>query len=96
VRWVGTAVGAYAADPDQSDPAQDMSAITLQTPGAEPEKRIVDKHPLAYLFYAQKLWSAGRGTEAVFWYDVGQLRYRFHLEPIPTAILPVIRRFMPH
>lgn len=57
--------------------------ITIQIPRAEIEKRIVDKHPAAYLLYAGQLWAAGRKDESVFWFYIGQLRYRFHLASSP-------------
>jgi hypothetical protein len=64
--------------------ARDMSGITLQTPRADLERRIVGKHPVVYLVYADQLWGAGRSDESVFWYFVGELRYRFYLASNPA------------
>lgn len=75
------AAGALA-DPHR-DASQDTSAINLQTPRADLEKLIVNKHPAAYLLYARQLLEADRGDEATFWFYVGQLRYRFDLEANP-------------
>lgn len=77
------AIDARADDEGRPDPAGDMARVNLQTPPAELEKLIVDKHPAAYLLYAKELWSAGRGDEAVVWFYVGQLRYRFDLAAHP-------------
>jgi hypothetical protein len=40
-------------------------------------------HPAAYYQYAQQLFDRGRKDDAVFWFYVGQLRYRFHLGANP-------------
>lgn len=84
---LGVAFTPYSAGAPQSGAVaqsdQNMSGITIQIPRAEIEKRIVDKHPAAYLLYAGQLWAAGRKDESVFWLYVGQLRYRFHLASSP-------------
>jgi hypothetical protein len=36
-------------------------------------------HPAAYYQLAAHLFQAGQRDEAVFWFYLGQLRYRFHL-----------------
>ena len=40
---------------------------------------IEKSHPSAYYKYAAELFQHGAKDEAVFWFYVGQLRYRFHL-----------------
>lgn len=40
-------------------------------------------HPAAYYILASKLFTRGQKDEAVFWFYLGQLRYRFHLEANP-------------
>ena len=40
-------------------------------------------HPAALYLLASKLMSAGRRDEAVRWFYIGQLRYRFHLMTDP-------------
>lgn len=50
---------------------------------AEIEKALPGEHPSAYYLYAGRLFTAGKKDEAVFWFYVGQLRYRFHLMANP-------------
>jgi hypothetical protein len=40
---------------------------------------IENKHPATYYQLAGKLFGDGKKDEAVFWFYLGQLRYRFHL-----------------
>jgi hypothetical protein len=47
------------------------------------EHKLLSAHPAAYIVYAGKLWAAGKKDESVFWFYVGQLRYRFYLKAIP-------------
>ena len=42
--------------------------------------QIESNHPAAYYQLAAKLFADGKKDEAVFWYYVGQLRYRLHLQ----------------
>ncbi|WP_373542600.1 hypothetical protein [Chamaesiphon sp.] len=51
---------------------------------SEVEAKLPSAHPTAYYLYAQKLYQAGRRDDAVFWFYVGQLRYRFHLSANPN------------
>jgi hypothetical protein len=44
---------------------------------------IEDKHTAAYYELAAQLFAQGQKDEGVFWFYVGQLRYRFHLEASP-------------
>jgi hypothetical protein len=41
--------------------------------------RIEGAHPATYYVFASKLFQDGRKDEAVFWFYLGQLRYRIHL-----------------
>jgi hypothetical protein len=50
---------------------------------AELKKGIEKQHPAAYYVLAQKLFASGEKDEAVFWFYVGQLRYRFHVTANP-------------
>ncbi len=63
----------------QEDPAVDF---WQQSPEALRDG-IEQQHPVAYWVLAQKLFEAGQNDEAVFWFYVGQLRYRFHLTASP-------------
>jgi hypothetical protein len=38
-----------------------------------------NEHPAAYYRHAAQLFTQGNKDEAVFWFYLGQLRYRFHL-----------------
>ncbi len=44
---------------------------------------IGNQHPAAYYELAAKLFQEGKRDEAIFWFYLGQLRYRFHLEASP-------------
>lgn len=52
----------------------------------EPEvmARLAASHPAAVYTYAARLFRNGRRDEAVKWFYVGQLRFRFHLAANPT------------
>ena len=51
---------------------------------ADIETRLESEHPSAYYFYAHELFQSNRKDDAVFWFYVGQLRYRFHLLANPN------------
>lgn len=51
---------------------------------AEVEKALPGEHPSAYYLYAGRLFKEGKKDEAVFWFYVGQLRYRFYLKANPN------------
>jgi hypothetical protein len=50
-----------------------------QLPEAEVELKLPASHPAVYYAYAKRLFTQGRKDDAVFWFYVGQLRYRFYL-----------------
>lgn len=52
-------------------------------PTAQIEKQLPDEHPTSYYLYAGRLFNEGRKDDAVFWFYVGQLRYRIHLKAHP-------------
>lgn len=52
-------------------------------PAAKVEARLPDEHPAAFYLYAVRLFGEGRKGDAVFWFYVGQLRFRFHLAANP-------------
>jgi len=53
-----------------------------QTP-EELMRGIENEHPAACYVLAQKLFADGKKDDAVFWFYVGQLRFRFHLTASP-------------
>lgn len=53
-------------------------------PAADVEKMLPQEHPSSYYVYASRLFSEGKKDDAVFWFYVGQLRYRFHLKANPN------------
>jgi len=57
--------------------------LTKKTPD-QLKKGIENQHPATYYILAQKLFESGKKDEAVFWFYVGQLRYRFHLLANPN------------
>jgi hypothetical protein len=60
------------------------TALDEQTP-AELKAGIEGKHPAAYYTLAAKLFRYdATKTEAVFWFYVGQIRYRYYLAANPT------------
>jgi hypothetical protein len=50
-----------------------------ELPDAEVETKLPASHPASYYAYAKRLFAQGRKDDAVFWFYVGQLRYRFYL-----------------
>lgn len=46
---------------------------------AELKAGVENEHPMTHLALATQLWQAGERDEAVFWFYLGQLRYRYHL-----------------
>lgn len=51
---------------------------------AQIEDRIETKHPAAYFILAQKRFQEGNRDDAVFWFYVGQIRYRSYLITNPN------------
>ena len=47
------------------------------------EKRLPGEHPSSYYQYSARLFGEGKRDDAVFWFYVGQLRYRVHLAANP-------------
>lgn len=64
-------------------PAGAQTLESAQAP-REIQAGIEGKHPAAYLILADKLFQAGDRDRAVFWFYLGQLRYRTHLRARPT------------
>lgn len=56
-------------------PSSAMTTISLQDSDAS----LAQKHPSELYLYAKQLFDAGRKDEAVTWFYIGQLRWRYHL-----------------
>jgi hypothetical protein len=76
------AVALLALAPAQSEPAVpgDILAQSIDALTAD----IEHKHPAAALVLAKRLFESGRQDEAVFWFYLGQLRYRAYLKTHPA------------
>jgi hypothetical protein len=55
--------------------AADLSGLSID----QLKNGIENQHPSAFYILAQKLFTAGQKDDAVFWFYVGQLRYRVYL-----------------
>ena len=55
----------------------------LELPPSEVEKALPSAHPMAYYVYSGRLAHEGDKGRALFWYYVGELRYRFYLAVNP-------------
>jgi hypothetical protein len=51
----------------------------FELPEAQVEASIADSHPSIAVAYAKRLFDEDRKDDAVTWFYIGQLRYRFHL-----------------
>jgi hypothetical protein len=59
---------------------QDLDSFPdKKLPSKELEANLPDSHPMAYFFYAAKLYRAGKQDQATKWYYVGLIRFRQHL-----------------
>jgi hypothetical protein len=55
----------------------------LEWPSAEVEKALPSSYPMAYYLYSARLAHEGDKERALFWYYIGELRYRFYLAVNP-------------
>ncbi|WP_294443289.1 hypothetical protein [uncultured Sphingomonas sp.] len=64
--------------------------MTLSDPAKQTPSQIMadaeNVHPAALYILAAKLMAEGRMDEAVRWFYIGQLRYRFHLASKPVTL----------
>jgi hypothetical protein len=58
---------------------ESRSSSTMEETADQLKAHIENKHPATYYKLAGKLFQDGQKDEAVFWFYLGQLRYRFHL-----------------
>lgn len=56
----------------------------LSAPTVEVERALPESHPAVTYAYAKRLFEQGRRDNAVMWFYVGQLRFRFHLRANPS------------
>jgi len=86
-------IAAGGKDAADQSPSQSIQALAV---GIEHE------HALAALELSKHLWEAGRRDDAVFFFYLGQLRYRAYLSANPTATrradgpysMPLCRRWV--
>jgi hypothetical protein len=52
---------------------------------ADVEAALPSEHPATYYMYAARLFGEENKDDAVFWFYVGQLRYRIHLKARPEG-----------
>lgn len=75
-----------------STPAMADSSLTLdelnQLSPAQVERELPASNPASYLQYAAVLWSKGERDQAVYWFYVGELRYRFCLASMKSGGQP--------
>lgn len=60
-----------------------LPADMKNIPPEKIEAALPNEHPAAYYIYAKRLFEEGKKDDAVFWFYVGQLRYRIHLKANP-------------
>lgn len=58
---------------------QDITTL----PRADVERELPDAHPSAYYLYASRLFKEGDRQDAVVWFYIGEIRYRFYLRANP-------------
>jgi hypothetical protein len=47
------------------------------------EARLPDEHPSSYFLFSARLLQEGKKDDAVFWFYIGSIRYRFYLAANP-------------
>jgi hypothetical protein len=55
----------------------------MEWPSSAVESALPASHPMAYYLYSVRLIKDGNRKDALFWYYVGELRYRFYLAANP-------------
>ncbi|HEY4247060.1 MAG TPA: hypothetical protein VGM64_09405 [Lacunisphaera sp.] len=70
-------------------PATTRAALTPEEiknlPDTKIEAALPSEHPSSYYSYAVRLFSEGRKDESIFWFYIGQLRYRVYLKATPPS-----------
>lgn len=57
----------------------------LTLPSAQVERELPNSNPAYYLVYSSVLWSKGERDKALFWFYLGQLRYKFCLASMQSG-----------
>lgn len=57
----------------------------MNMPPSDIEAALPSEHPAVYYMYAGRLFGEDKKDDAVFWFYVGQLRYRVHLKARPSV-----------
>jgi len=60
-----------------------LPADVQALPHDQVERMLPASHPSSYYGYAARLFHEGTKEDAVFWFYVGEIRYRFHLAVNP-------------
>ena len=61
-----------------------QSEDTAKLPRSAVEQQLSSSDPSNYYVYAARLFHEGAKEDAVFWFYVGEIRYRFYLAANPT------------
>jgi hypothetical protein len=64
--------------------AQDQSKDFLKLPQQQAERELPSSHPANFLVYASRRFQEGAKEDAVLWFYVGEIRYRFYLAVNPN------------
>jgi hypothetical protein len=78
-------VSAVLAQPGAGSAAGDIANQPVSGSVEELARGIEHQHPLAAFELTKRLWEAGRKDEAVFFFYLGQLRFRAHLLANPNG-----------
>lgn len=82
-RWLPIVFGLSVSFGALAQPALTPDDIKRLSP-ARIEAALPNEHPSAYYLFAARLFVEGKKDEAVFWFYVGQLRYRVYLTANPA------------
>ena len=60
-----------------------QAQLTTEAVLSKPDRQVISElpksHPFTYITYAGRLYKEGRKDEAVKWFYIGEIRYRFYL-----------------
>ena len=80
----GSSYRIYARNVPRAQFTSILSTMTIDNSATSLEAKLPNAHPSEFYTYASRLFAVGRKDEAVFWFYVGELRYRFHLRAHPN------------
>lgn len=64
--------------------AQLQPKDVAELPHLQVEQKLPSSHPSNYFIYAARLFHEGEKENAVFWFYIGQIRYKFYLATSPN------------